>query len=110
MKGPPARIAFDDGGEPTKAAEGFARKNGVETGQLFRLETDKGDYVAARVRQEGRTLPEVVTELGERIEKIPFPKRMRWGFDRGPTSQTGYSTWNKSESSLLQRSPISCRD
>ncbi len=84
VKGPPARIAFDEAGEPTQAAAGFARKNGVETKDLFRLETDKGDYVATRIQQQGRPLAEVVATLGERIEKIPFPKRMRWGYDVGP--------------------------
>ena len=84
IKGPPARIAFDEAGEPTQAALGFARKNEVEPEDLFRLETDKGDYLAARVRQQGQSLATVVATLGSRIERISFPKRMRWGYDIGP--------------------------
>lgn len=84
IHGPPARIAFDEAGKPTQAAAGFARKNGVAPEALFKVETDKGDYVAARVRQEGQALAQVLEGLGERIEKIPFPKRMRWGYSMGP--------------------------
>ena len=50
--GPPARAAFRDGA-PTKAAEGFARGQGVAVEDLYLVETPKGEYVAARVFEEG---------------------------------------------------------
>ena len=46
--GPPARAAYRDGA-PTKAAEGFARGQGVAVEDLYLVETPKGEYVAARV-------------------------------------------------------------
>ena len=77
--GPPAQIAFDDG-EPTKAAEGFARGNGVDVDDLYVVDTDKGEYLAADVFEEGapttKLLPEILTEI---VSDLRFPKSMRWG-------------------------------
>ena len=83
--GPPARIAFDEEGKPTKALEGFARRLGVEPDALERKETDKGEYVVARQTVRGRPTPEVLAELVPKIlTEIPWPKTMRWGTGRGP--------------------------
>lgn len=79
VKGPAASAAFDKDGKPTKAAEGFARSRGVEVGQLEVRETDKGPFVFARVREEGRSAVEVLAELWpEIIRQLTFPKTMRW--------------------------------
>ena len=43
LTGPPARIAFDASGNPTKAAEGFAKTNGVSVAELSTIETAKGE-------------------------------------------------------------------
>ncbi|MBA2663126.1 MAG: glycine--tRNA ligase subunit beta [Bradymonadaceae bacterium] len=76
--GPPAQAAFRDG-QPTKAAEGFARAQGVELAELYLVESDKGAYVAARVFQKGgpvrELLPEILTTV---IKSFHFPKSMRW--------------------------------
>lgn len=78
--GPPARIAFDAEGKPTRAAEGFARKQGVSPDALFKLETDRGEYVAARVHLKGKTTAELLPGvLAEIVANIPFKKSMRWG-------------------------------
>ena len=78
--GPPARVAFDADGAPTRAAEGFARKLGLEPSALKRMDTAKGEYVGAIVRREGRPAGEI---LGEAIPAVVgglrFPKIMRWG-------------------------------
>lgn len=78
--GPPAAIAYDDAGEPTKAAEGFARGQGVEVDDLYTVETDKGEYLAAEVFDKGSAtqtlLPKILTSI---IEGLHFPKSMRWG-------------------------------
>ncbi|MGE4557812.1 MAG: glycine--tRNA ligase subunit beta [Desulfovibrionaceae bacterium] len=80
VTGPPARIAFDDAGKPTKAALGFCRSQGVEAADLYTLETDKGEYLAVRRQVGGKPaleiLPEVCVKL---ISSLSFPKRMRWG-------------------------------
>lgn len=74
--GPPARVAFDDGGEPTKAAMGFARSQGVGVSDL----TIVDDYVRVEVTDEGRPAAEVLPEcLVNAIASIGFPKTMRWG-------------------------------
>ncbi|MBS3762383.1 MAG: glycine--tRNA ligase subunit beta, partial [Planctomycetes bacterium] len=47
IPGPPAKVAFDDGGKPTNAAKGFARAQKVSVEDLITRETDKGKYVFA---------------------------------------------------------------
>lgn len=78
--GPPVKVAFDQDGNPTKAAVGFAERCGVPLKDLIVEETDKGRYLCAAKVERGKEvfglLPELVTEF---IGKIPFPKSMRWG-------------------------------
>lgn len=78
--GPPVSAAFDAEGRPKKAAEGFAKKNGVAVDELTRVSTSKGEYVAARIVELGRPAEEVVGDvLSEVCRRITFPKSMRWG-------------------------------
>ncbi|OGW59907.1 MAG: glycine--tRNA ligase subunit beta [Nitrospirae bacterium RBG_16_64_22] len=78
--GPSRSAAFDAGGNPTRAAEGFARAQGVAVESLVVRTLSKGDYVAAVQRLEGEAVRDVLARrLPELIETIPFPKRMRWG-------------------------------
>ncbi len=85
VKGPPAERAFDADGNPTKAAEGFARGKGVDVSALETREIDGGKYVVAVVKSEGRPAPEVLVEaLPELVAGINFKKSMRWNdFGRG---------------------------
>ena len=77
--GPALRIAYDETGAPTKAAQGFARGQGLAVDQLQTVETDKGAYVCAEVRQEGRPTAELLpTLLPGLITQLPVPKSMRW--------------------------------
>jgi glycyl-tRNA synthetase len=79
VKGPPTRVAFDSAGNPTKAAEGFARKFGVGVKDLEVREMDGGEYVVAVNRQEGQPAAEVLPELlPELIADLRFGKSMRW--------------------------------
>ena len=76
VKGPPARVAFDADGNPTKAAEGFARKSGVGVDAIER----DGDYVFAVVRTAGRDAADVIADvLPTLVAHTPWRKRMRWG-------------------------------
>ncbi len=78
--GPPVSVAFDGDGNPTKAAEGFAKRCGVEVGELDRVTTDKGEYLAAMDRSEGRPMPEVLAEIvPEVLTRLHWAKTMRWG-------------------------------
>jgi len=80
MTGPPTRIAFDDDGKPTKAAEGFAKKAGVAVDQLETESTDKGEYLAATVVHAGKGTAEILGVLVPSVlGAMRFPKMMRWG-------------------------------
>ncbi len=79
-RGPAVRAAFDDNGEPTKAALGFARSCGVEISELGREETDKGSWLEYRSMVPGRTTTELLPDMiGAALGELPIPKRMRWG-------------------------------
>ncbi len=78
-KGPPANRAFDDDGNPTKAAQGFARGKGVDVEALRVEEIDGGEYVVATVFTEGRYTVDVLEEaLPDLIDGIKFGRSMRW--------------------------------
>ncbi len=79
-RGPPVSAAFDEAGNPTKAATGFAGRFGVDPGDLERRETDQGEYLYFTEHQTGRPAQEVLAEvLPSVIHRMPVPKRMRWG-------------------------------
>lgn len=78
-KGPPAKRAYDHSGQPTPAAEGFARSKGIAVADLEVREMDGGRYVVALVHEAGRQTAEVLSEtLPELIAGIRFDKPMRW--------------------------------
>jgi len=77
--GPAKRIAFDEKGQPTKAALGFAKGQGIPVEDLQIAKTEKGEYLCARKEEKGeetsRLLPAIHSRL---ISTTPFPKSMRW--------------------------------
>ena len=78
LNGPAVKIAFKDG-QPTPAAEAFARKAGVAVGELKRVETPKGEYLQAAVTKAGRPAAEVIaSELPKEIAAIYWAKNMYW--------------------------------
>lgn len=80
VTGPPARIAFDAHGDFTPAAIGFSRTQGVDANQLFKLETEKGIYLAVKKTVGGKSASEILTTICPAIiSALSFPKRMRWG-------------------------------
>jgi len=79
IKGPPATRAYDEQGNPTRAAEGFARSRGVSVDDLQVRELEGGQYVIALVRKEGRLAGQVLVEtLPDLIASLTFGKSMRW--------------------------------
>lgn len=77
--GPSVKVAFDADGNPTKAAQGFARSNGIEVADLQRRQTDKGEYLYFSKVEEGRDTAALLPEMLPRIiAAIPFRKSMRW--------------------------------
>lgn len=80
FRGPAAKIAFDEEGNPTKAAIGFARGKGLDVDALERRDENGTEYVyAVRNVPAARTaelLPEVLAGV---IDAINWPKSCRWG-------------------------------
>lgn len=77
--GPAKKIAFDANGQPTRAAVGFARGQGLDVADLKLIETDKGEYLFAEKEEAGRPTSELLTGMLPRIiAGIPFKKSMRW--------------------------------
>jgi glycyl-tRNA synthetase beta chain len=79
VNGPPVSASFTPDGNPTPAALGFAAKQGVDVSALERLSTPKGEYLAFRRRQRGKTTIDVLPDvLGGTLRALSFPKSMRW--------------------------------
>ncbi len=79
-RGPGILAAFDENGDPTKPALGFAHSCGVTVAELDQLETDKGSFLAWRSVEQGQPAMEIIPLLVERaLKDLPVPKRMRWG-------------------------------
>jgi glycyl-tRNA synthetase beta chain len=79
VTGPPVSAGFKPDGTPTPAASGFASKQGVDVSALERVKTPKGEYLAFRNRQRGKTAVDVLPGvLGAALRALSFPKLMRW--------------------------------
>ncbi|MBQ9406830.1 MAG: glycine--tRNA ligase subunit beta [Desulfovibrio sp.] len=80
VSGPPVRVAYDDSGMPTKALKGFAQNNACTLEDIFRVQTEKGTYVAVRKHIGGESAVKLLADICPRlIAALPFGKRMRWG-------------------------------
>ena len=80
FRGPAVAIAYDDDGQPTKAALGFARGKGIDVRDLLKAKEGDSEYVFAHVEQVARRadtlLPGILLAL---VESIQWPKSQRWG-------------------------------
>ncbi len=84
VTGPPVSVAFKDG-NPTAAAQQFAKKAGMDVGSLKRITTAKGEYLSATVTNKGRAAADILAEaLPKEIGSIYWPKNMYW---RKPTER-----------------------
>ncbi|MBY6204612.1 glycine--tRNA ligase subunit beta [Halomonas denitrificans] len=78
-KGPAEQAAFDDSGQPTRAALGFARSVGLDVEQLDRIENEQGRWLYAEVKQEGQTLAAVLQDVLEKaVRGLASARSMRW--------------------------------
>ena len=78
--GPNVKLAYDEKGDPTKSALGFARGKGIDPSQLTLEKTPKGEVVCARIEKTGQPTATILNNFFPiLISKIPFPKKMRWG-------------------------------
>ncbi|EMQ57941.1 glycine--tRNA ligase subunit beta [Vibrio cholerae] len=79
-RGPAVNVAFDADGKPTKAAEGWARGNGITVEQAERLVTDKGEWLLFKEQVQGQQTASVVVEMAAKaLANLPIAKPMRWG-------------------------------
>ncbi|WP_102505482.1 glycine--tRNA ligase subunit beta [Salinivibrio kushneri] len=79
-RGPAVKAAFDADGNPTKAAMGWARGNGIDVSEAERLKTDKGEWLLYRQHVPGQAIDALLPVLADNaLSKLPIPKPMRWG-------------------------------
>ncbi|APE00371.1 glycine--tRNA ligase subunit beta [Alteromonas mediterranea] len=79
-RGPAVSAAFDADGNPTKAAQGWARGNGIDVADAERLVTDKGEWLLHKAHVSGQSVAELLEGLiNQAVSKLPIPKPMRWG-------------------------------
>lgn len=77
--GPSKAVAFDQAGQPTRAAVGFAAGQSVAVEDLEVRQTPKGEYLFAVKREDGRPSKTVLMELlPQLVGKLSFPKAMKW--------------------------------
>lgn len=78
-RGPAVSAAFDAEGNPTKAAEGWARGCGITIVQAERIVTDKGEWLVHRAKIEGQPTKNLLNDIvANALAKLPIPKPMRW--------------------------------
>ncbi|MCF6458293.1 glycine--tRNA ligase subunit beta [Pseudoalteromonas sp. MMG024] len=79
-RGPAISVAFDEDGNATKAAQGWARGNGITVEQADRLKTEKGEWLLFKQEVKGKATSEIIVELAaQALAKLPIAKPMRWG-------------------------------
>src|ERR1700735_1606019 len=77
--GPPKSVAFDNLGEPTRAAMSFAEKQGIAVSKLSIIMTPKGEYLAAKQEVSGKPAGEIVAGgFPQVIQEISWPRSMYW--------------------------------
>lgn len=80
LLGPPAKVAWDGEGRPSKALHGFAKKQGMKPEDFQRIETERGVYAGVSVKRGGEGVGDVLAAgFGAAVAKMHFPKMMRWG-------------------------------
>ncbi|SMF14703.1 glycyl-tRNA synthetase beta chain [Alteromonadaceae bacterium Bs31] len=80
--GPPTQVAYKDG-QPTKAAEAFAKKNGISLDALSSENDGKIDKLVFNKSAGGEAAADLLVGIvNESLAKLPINKRMRWGASR----------------------------
>ncbi len=79
-RGPAVAQAFDADGNPSKAAEGWARGCGIQVSEAERMVTDKGEWLLYRAHVKGESVETLLPDMvNHALAKLPIPKLMRWG-------------------------------
>ncbi|CZF85234.1 Glycine--tRNA ligase beta subunit [Grimontia celer] len=79
-RGPAISAAFDADGNPTKAAQGWARGCGIDVSEADRMVTDKGEWLLFKQEVKGQNTKDIVVALADKaLANLPIAKPMRWG-------------------------------
>jgi glycyl-tRNA synthetase beta chain len=79
VTGPPVSVAYDSTGAPTRAALSFAEKQGLALKDIQRIQTPKGEYLAAKHVKRGRTAEQILNVILPRaIHDLTWPRSMTW--------------------------------
>ncbi|CAM4270135.1 glycine--tRNA ligase subunit beta [Pseudoalteromonas byunsanensis] len=82
-RGPAIAAAYDADGNPTKAAQGWARGCGIDVSEAQTLETDKGAWLMHSATVKGQGTVELLADaMNKALAKLPIPKPMRWGANK----------------------------
>ncbi|WEV70202.1 glycine--tRNA ligase subunit beta [Lactobacillus sp. ESL0785] len=77
-KGPAKKIAQDADGNWTKAAQGFARGQGMTADDIYFAELKGTEYAYVHVQQEGKQASEILLGMSDIVKAMTFPTKMRW--------------------------------
>ncbi len=78
-RGPALQAAFDENGEPTQAALGFAKSCGIDINEVEKIENEKGAWLYFQITQKGLETKDLIADIVQTaLHKLPIPKRMRW--------------------------------
>ncbi len=77
-KGPAKKIAQDADGNWTKAAQGFARGQGMSTDDIYFEELKGIEYAYVHVKKEGKKASDILLGMSNIIKDMTFPTKMRW--------------------------------
>ena len=78
-KGPAKKIAQDSEGNWTKAAQGFARGQGMTTDDIYFEELKGTEYAYVHVQKEGKKAIDILMGMSDIVKSMTFPTKMRWG-------------------------------
>ena len=82
-RGPSKKAALDKDGNPSRAVLGFAQSLGIDHSQLEEMDTPKGAWLVYRSVEKGQATKDLLIDIvAESLNKLPIPKRMRWGAQR----------------------------
>lgn len=83
VRGPAIKAAYDASGNPTKAALGWARSNGIEISQAQVLKTEKGEWLFFKSFKEGQQTVSLIPDVFVKaLKSLPIPRLMHWGDKR----------------------------
>lgn len=77
-KGPAKKIAQDKDGNWTRAAQGFARGQGMTTDDIYFQDLKGTEYAYVHVRKEGKKTTDILLGMSDIIKAMTFPTKMRW--------------------------------